>query len=38
MIKFIRKIKNLIDLDISGKELVYNINAIYLKIIQNEID
>ena len=38
MIKFIRKIKNLIDLDISGKELVYNINAIYLKIIQNEND
>ena len=38
MIKFIRNIKNLVDLDISNKELVYNINSFYLKIIQNEID
>ena len=38
MIKFIRNIKNLVDLDISNKELVYNINSFYLNIIQNEID
>ncbi len=36
MIKFIKNINNIIDLDISGKDLVYNINNFYLKLVQNE--
>ena len=38
MTQFIKNIKYLTDLDISAKELVYNINDFYLKITQNEID